>query len=96
MQEVGGSIPPGSTSLRSRRELRLGKLLRKIEQHHQANWPVPHSGILRLRSSAALIQIKCTATNVLPAKPLPPPHFFATRIKFATAAETCRAMLPAA
>jgi hypothetical protein len=26
MQEVGGSIPPGSTSLRSLRELRLGKL----------------------------------------------------------------------
>ncbi|WP_433996072.1 GIY-YIG nuclease family protein [Bradyrhizobium liaoningense] len=25
MQEVGGSIPPGSTSLRSLRELRLGK-----------------------------------------------------------------------
>ena len=25
MQEVGGSIPPGSTSLRSLRELRLGR-----------------------------------------------------------------------
>jgi hypothetical protein len=25
MQEVGGSIPPGSTSLRSLHELRLGK-----------------------------------------------------------------------
>jgi hypothetical protein len=25
MQEVGGSIPPGSTILRSLRELRLGK-----------------------------------------------------------------------
>jgi hypothetical protein len=30
MQEVGGSIPPGSTSLRSLRELRLGKPERSI------------------------------------------------------------------
>ena len=32
MQEVGGSIPPGSTSLRSLRELRLGRPCKPISR----------------------------------------------------------------
>src|ERR1700684_4458725 len=37
--EVGGSIPPGSTSLRSLRELRLGKPRRGLSQRSERRLP---------------------------------------------------------
>src|SRR4051812_26052076 len=39
MQEVGGSIPPGSTSLRSLRELRLGKPAKSIVAKSERGLP---------------------------------------------------------
>jgi hypothetical protein len=66
---------------------------KNTNQHHYGGSLIQLAGILDLRSSPALIQIEHPATTVSPAKPLPPPHFIATRIIFATAAETRRAML---
>src|SRR5216684_3992719 len=39
MQEVGGSIPPGSTSLRLLRKLRLGKPRRGLSQRSKRRLP---------------------------------------------------------